>query len=146
MVAPGRRRGRPRRLNLLATSLPWKPGDNVVICLEVITHVGVYSIEAHVRALSTKLASGLLELGLPVAGGPPGPHLGHIVSVGQSGGGHHDTVDDPAMDELCAHLTGSGVRPSIRRGLLRMSVGVYNDDTDVDRVIELARDWVERHV
>ncbi len=112
--------------------------------LTLITDVGVESIEAHVRALAGRLASGLLDLGLPVAGGPPGPHLGHIVSVGRSGGGHHDTADDPAMNELHEHLTANGVRLSIRRGVLRMSVGVYNDDTDVDRVIELAREWVER--
>ena len=112
--------------------------------LTLITDVGVESIEAHVRALAGTLASGLLDLGLPVAGGPPGPHLGHIVSVGRSGGGHHDTADDPAMNELHEHLTANGVRLSIRRGVLRMSVGVYNDDTDVDRVIELAREWVER--
>ena len=63
--------------------------------LKLISSIGVARIERHLRALSARLVEGLLALGLPVAGGPPGPHLGHIVAVGQSGGGHHDTADDP---------------------------------------------------
>jgi len=114
-----------------------------VAALALITDIGVGRIERHVRALAARLATGLLDLGLPVAGGPPGPHLGHIVAVGQSGGGHHDTADDPAMNDLHAHLTEHRVRLSIRKGVLRMSVGVYNDDGDVDRVLELTRQWKE---
>ena len=111
--------------------------------LTFITEVGVEAIEAHVRALAVRLASGLLELGLQVAGGPPGDHLGHIVAVGESGGGHHDSADDPRMNALYEHLTAGGVRLSIRRGVLRMSVGVYNDASDVDRVLELVKTWKE---
>ncbi|MEJ2205226.1 MAG: aminotransferase class V-fold PLP-dependent enzyme [Gemmatimonadota bacterium] len=111
--------------------------------LSLIRRWGVGRIETHVRALSARLAAGMLELGLPVAGGSPGPHLGHIVAVGHSGGGHHDTADDPAMNDLHRYLADHGVRLSIRRGVLRMSVGVYNDVSDVDRVLELARRWME---
>ena len=111
--------------------------------LELIHAVGVRTIEAHVRRLATRLASGFLELGLPVAGGPPGPHLAHIVAVGTSGGGHHDSADDPRMNELSRWLITNGVRHSIRKGVLRFSVGVYNDDTDIDRTLDLARRWLE---
>jgi cysteine desulfurase/selenocysteine lyase len=111
--------------------------------LTLITEVGVDTIEAHVRSLAARLASGLLDLGLPVAGGPPGDHLAHIVAVGESGGGHHDTADDPRMNALYEYLTAGGVRLSIRRGVLRMSVGAYNDEADVDRVLELAATWKE---
>jgi cysteine desulfurase/selenocysteine lyase len=111
--------------------------------LALITAVGVGRIEDHVRALTARLVEGLLELGLPVAGGAPGPHLGHIVAVGHSGGGHHDTADDPAMNDLHRHLTSNGVKLSIRKGVLRMSLGLYNDVSDVDRVLALARAWVE---
>ena len=111
--------------------------------LELITEVGVDAIEAHVRKLAARLAVGLLELGLPVAGGPPGEHLGHIVAVGESGGGHHDSVDDPKMNALYEHLTANGVNLSIRTGVLRMSLAVYNNEDDVNRVLALAREWKE---
>jgi cysteine desulfurase / selenocysteine lyase len=109
--------------------------------LDLITSLGIARIEAHLRALSARLAEGLLEMGLPVVGGPPGPHLGHIVAMGHSGGGHHDTADDPAMNDLHRHLTANGVKLSIRKGVLRMSLGLYNDVSDVDRFLTLVRAW-----
>jgi cysteine desulfurase/selenocysteine lyase len=111
--------------------------------LELILSVGVEEIEDHVRRLAARLASGFLELGLPVAGGRPGPHLAHIVAVGESGGGRHYGADDPAMNDLYEHLTRNHVNLSIRRGVLRMSAAVYNNEADVDRVLELAREWVD---
>ncbi|HSW27911.1 MAG TPA: aminotransferase class V-fold PLP-dependent enzyme [Longimicrobiales bacterium] len=111
--------------------------------LELLASIGSDRIEAHLRALTARLVEGLLELGLPVAGGAPGPHLGHIVAVGKSGGGHHDTADDPVMNDLHRHLTANGVKLSIRKGVLRMSLGLYNDVSDVDRFLALVRAWVE---
>jgi selenocysteine lyase/cysteine desulfurase len=111
--------------------------------LDLIHSIGVPRIERHLRTLAATLVEGLLELGLPVAGGPPGPHLGHIVAVGRSGGGHHDTADDPALNDLYEHLTSNGVHLSIRRGVLRMSFALYNDLSDVTRTLELIREWVE---
>jgi cysteine desulfurase/selenocysteine lyase len=109
--------------------------------LDLIHSLGMERIESHVRGLASRLASGFLELGLPVAGGPPGPQLAHIVAVGRTGGGRHYTADDPRMNDLHGHLTRNRVHLSIRRGVLRMSVGVYNNQGDIDRVIELAREW-----
>ena len=111
--------------------------------LKVISSIGIDRIERHLRALAARLAEGLLELDLPVAGGSPGPHLGHIVAVGHSGGGHHDTADDPAMNDLYQHLTANGVHLSIRKGILRMSLGLYNDVSDVDRTLDLVRSWAK---
>jgi cysteine desulfurase/selenocysteine lyase len=111
--------------------------------LALIADIGVDRIEERVRTLAARLASGLLDLGLPVVGGAPGPHLAHIVAVGRSGGGHHDTTDDPETSALYGHLTAHGVRLSVRRGVLRLSVAVYNDEGDIDRVLELARGWRE---
>jgi cysteine desulfurase/selenocysteine lyase len=111
--------------------------------LDLIASVGMDSIESHVRRLAARLAEGFLDLGLPVAGGPPGPHLAHIVAVGQSGGGRHYTADDPAMNDLHRHLRENGVRLSIRRGVLRMTVALYNSEEEVDRVVELAREWIK---
>ncbi len=109
--------------------------------LAFIAEIGMRDIERHVRGLAESLASGLLELGLPVVGGAPGSDLAHIVSVGESGGGRHYTADDPAMNELHEHLTENRVRISIRSGVQRFSIGVYNDQADIDRVLEVAREW-----
>jgi selenocysteine lyase/cysteine desulfurase len=113
--------------------------------LRLIKSIGVRRIQQHLQALATRLVEGFLELNLPVAGGPPGPHLGHIVAVGHSGGGHHDTADDPAMNELYRHLTSHGVHLSIRKGVLRMSLGLYNNVADIDRTLELTRAWANQN-
>ncbi len=110
--------------------------------LGLLLDLGMEAVETHLRGLSVRLARGLLDLGLPVAGGEPGPHLAQIVAVGESGGGRHDGADDPAMNDLHRHLTENGVRLSVRRGVLRMSLGIYNTEEDVDRVVELCREWV----
>jgi cysteine desulfurase/selenocysteine lyase len=111
--------------------------------LELIHALGMGQVESHVRGLAARLASGLHDLGLPVAGGEPGPHLAHIVAVGETGGGRHYGADDPAMNELHDHLTRGGVKHSIRRGVLRMSVGLYNNEADIDRVVDLSREWLK---
>lgn len=110
--------------------------------LDLIHSIGMDRVEAHVRGLAARLAGGLHALGLPVAGGEPGPHLAHIVAVGVSGGGRHYGADDPTMNDLHEHLMRSGIKHSIRRGVLRMSIGLYNNDDDIDRVIASAREWM----
>lgn len=110
--------------------------------LALIRELGTPSIEAHVRGLAGRLIEGMLDLGLPVAGGRPGRHIGHIVAVGTSGGGRHYTADDPRMNSLHDHLSGNGVKLAIRRGVLRFSLHVYNNVDDVDRVIDLTRAWL----
>ena len=112
--------------------------------IELLRSIRMERVETHLRSLAARLATGLLELGLPVPGGTPGEHLAHIVSVGESGGGRHYTADDPKMNELYDHLTSNGVRLSIRRGVLRMSLGIYNDEADVDRVVALTQDWLNK--
>lgn len=111
--------------------------------LDLILTLGVPNIQAHLQGLAHRLVQGLVDLGLPVAGGAPGPHLAHIVAVGESGGGRHGTADDPAMNDLHAYLTDHGVRLSIRKGILRMSLGLYNNEADVDRVIHLCGNWMK---
>ncbi|WP_419933642.1 aminotransferase class V-fold PLP-dependent enzyme [Candidatus Palauibacter sp.] len=112
--------------------------------LDLLSDWGVERVENHVRGLAADLASRLLELGLPVVGGRPGPCLAHIVSVGESGGGRHYTADDPAMNSLYEHLTASGIRLAIRTGMLRFSIGVYNDESDISRVVEATQAWCAR--
>jgi selenocysteine lyase/cysteine desulfurase len=91
--------------------------------------------------LARRLASGLDQLGFKVAGGPAGTHLAGIVSVGQLGAGGHDTSDDPHTQGFAQALKRSGVRCSVRQGMVRLSFHLYNRDPDVDHVLDLARDF-----
>jgi selenocysteine lyase/cysteine desulfurase len=140
-IGPGDLSFKPGALRFELSNYNYLGLATVEPSLELITTLGVPAIEAHVRRLAVRLAKGLSELGLPVAGGAPGPHLAHIVAVGESLGGRHDGADDPAMNDLFSFLTRNGVVLSIRRGILRMSLALYNDEADVTRVLELAREW-----
>jgi len=136
---PGARRfdlGNYNYLGMLATRT----------ALGVINKVGVPAIEPHVRGLAATLAEGLLERGLPVVGGEPGPHLAHIVSSGRLGGGRHYTADDPEVNELHRHLVDANIVFSLRSGVLRFSFGAYNDESDVDAVLSAVDSWREAGV
>lgn len=109
--------------------------------LDFLSTVGVSTIEDHVRGLAARLADGLLDLGLPVVGGPSGDHLAHIVSSGRLGGGRHYTADDPEVNELHARLREANVVLALRSGILRLSFGVYNDESDVAHVLDVVRAW-----
>ena len=111
--------------------------------LELLGEFGMDRIEAHARGLARRLAEGFAALGLPLAGGA-GPDLAHIVAVGEAGAGLHDSTDDPRLASLYEHLTGNGVVLSVRRGVLRFSVHLYNTEDDVDRVLSLVRGWSGR--
>ena len=93
--------------------------------------------------LSHALARGFLDLGLPVAGGEPGPHLAKIVTVGEMSADHYATGDD-RYNQLHEHLVENRVKLSIRRGMLRFSLHVYNNMDDVERVLELTRTFLRR--
>ncbi|MBI3329948.1 MAG: aminotransferase class V-fold PLP-dependent enzyme [Nitrospinae bacterium] len=104
----------------------------------------IREIERYVVRLSHHLAQGFLELGLPVCGGTPGPHLAHIVSVGEMGTGSHYGTDDDRVNQLYTFLSEHEVRLSIRRGVLRFSLHVYNTRKDVERVLDLTQGWLRR--
>ncbi len=112
--------------------------------LEYLAGFGQEAVERYVLGLSHKLARGLLALGLPVSGGEPGPHLAHIVTVGSISQGH-DSTEDARMQSLHDHLVEHRVKLSIRRGVLRLSLHLYNTERDVDRVLELAGEWARRN-
>ena len=107
--------------------------------LDILNLVGTTVIEAHVTQLSQRLIDGLLSLGLPVAGGAAGPHTGNIVCIGHIGTGGHDTTDDLEISSLSQRLSDGGVVHTIRRGMIRVAFHLYNDEADIERVLELAR-------
>ncbi len=133
-LRPGARRFDLGNYNYLAATA-------IDASLEILVGIGTREIERYVRGLARRLAEGLLSEGMPVGGGGPGSDLAHMVAVGTSGGGRHYTAEDPAMNDLYQHLTEHQVQLSIRRGVLRFSLHLYNNDADVDRVIELAKKW-----
>lgn len=114
---------------------------NVDVTLEYLARYGQPAIEHYVVGLGHQLARGLLELGLPVSGGKPGAHLAHIVTVGDMAAGGHDSTNDARMQSLYDYLAERKVKLSIRRGVLRFSLHLYNTAADVERVIGLAKEW-----
>lgn len=111
----------------------------VKAALDLLNQLGTPAIDTYVRKLAIRMAEGFLETGLPVCGGAPGSHLGNIVALGTSGGGRHYTADDPALNALHDLLTSESVHLSIRKGVLRFSLHAYNNEDDVDRILEIAR-------
>jgi selenocysteine lyase/cysteine desulfurase len=110
--------------------------------LDLFLDIGPARIEQYVCGLAQRFAGGLHQLGLPVSGGPPGPHLAHTVTVGSFAANQNDAIDDAALESLYAHLTDNGVVLSIRRGMLRFALHLYNNEADVDRVLDLTRSWL----
>ena len=135
-MAAGARRFDLGNYNFLATAA-------VDASMAQLLDWGISNIERHVVSLSHALARGFLELGLPVAGGEPGPHLAHIVTVGAMSANHYGTGDE-RYNRLYEHLVAHRVKLSIRRGMLRFSVHVYNNMDDVERVLELTREFLRK--
>jgi cysteine desulfurase/selenocysteine lyase len=109
---------------------------------EILGH-GTPLVERYVTQLGHALAQGFLDLGLPVSGGKPGPHLAHIVTVGTMGDNHYGS-DDERFNRLYAWLGENRVKLSIRRGVLRFSLHLYNNMDDVERVLELTRGFLKK--
>ena len=108
--------------------------------LDLQLDIGPPVIEDYVCGLSRRLAAGLHQLGLQVSGGPPGPHLAHIVTAGNFTRETHESSGDPEADALYNHLAENDVILTVRRGMLRFSLHLYNNEADVDRVLDLVRE------
>jgi cysteine desulfurase/selenocysteine lyase len=133
-LAPGARRFDLGNYNFLATAA-------VDASMKQLLEWDTCRIEPYVRGLTHALARGLFGLGLAVVGGEPGPHLTKIVTIGSMSADHYGTGDE-RYNRLYEHLTAHRVKLSIRRGMLRFSLHVYNNMEDVERVLELTREFL----
>lgn len=133
-LAPGARRFDLGNYNFTAAA-------SLDVSLEYLARYGKPAIESYVLGLSHSLARGLLELGLPVSGGAPGPHLAHIVTVGDMAAGGHDSTNDTRMQSLYEYISERKVKLSVRRGVLRFSLHLYNTAQDVERLLGLVKEW-----
>jgi cysteine desulfurase/selenocysteine lyase len=136
-LAPGARRFDLGNYNFLATAA-------VNASMKQLIEWDTRRIEPYVQRLTHALARGFLDLGLPVAGGAPGPHLTKIVTVGAMSADHYGAGDE-RFNRLYEHLVENRVKLSIRRGLLRFSMHVYNNMDDVERVLGLTHEFLRRN-
>ena len=98
-------------------------------------------VERHVLSLAERMIAGLQRIGLPVFAAEPGPHRAHMVAIGDAIGNQHDSTDNPAMQSLYESLATDGIRTTIRRGIIRVSLHFYNTEADVDRLLAAAQKW-----
>lgn len=116
----------------------------VAPAMQLLLDLGPATVEREVCALAAAFANRMLDIGMPVFGGRPGPHSSHIVTVGGDLGFDHDAASDQEMATLYQHLAASGVRLSIRRDLLRFSFQIYNNMADVEQVVRLCAEWLRQ--
>lgn len=109
--------------------------------MKQLLDLGTQRIEKHVTGLVHALAQGYVDMGVPVAGGKPGPHLAGIVTIGNMSANHYGS-DDERFNGLYQYLGDNQVKLSIRRGLLRFSLHAYNNMDDVNRVLDLSRTFL----
>jgi selenocysteine lyase/cysteine desulfurase len=88
----------------------------------------VPAINAYVRVLTDRLAAGAASIGLSVA--PPHLRSGHLVGVHLRGA---------RPEAVAAALADADVYVSVRGHAVRVSPHVYNDEHDIDRLIEVLR-------
>ena len=110
--------------------------------LQLLLDLGQAEVEAYVCGLAREFADRMMEAGLSVFGGRSNAPTSQIVAVGKSLGIDHDATGDREMTDLHDFLVANGVRLGIRRGLLRFSFHIYNNQADIDMVVGLARKWL----
>jgi len=109
--------------------------------LEILGKIGTEKIERHVSTLTHDMARKLRNAGIPVYGGSPDPHFVHIVALGSRIKPDHDENHDSEINPLARILRNAGVRFSVRHGMIRLSLHLYNNQDDVDRLVDVAQRW-----
>jgi selenocysteine lyase/cysteine desulfurase len=132
----------PRRLELAPGADGFRLGvpSQIVLAgaaagLELWARFGADRIAGRIETLGARLADGLRQLEIPVAT-PAHPR--------ERAGVFALAVPDPAW--LMGELRRSGVETGAVRGMLRADVHAYNDDSDVDRLLDALRELRSRLV
>jgi len=137
LLMPGARRFEVGNYNFLAAAAV-EPG------LDILDALTPRAIEAHVLTLGEQIIEGLGKAGLPIFGAQGGHHRCHIVAVGDAIGSQHDATDNVTMQSLYRALCEAGIRLTIRRGILRLALHLYNNQEDVAQLVDAARRWRSR--
>lgn len=109
--------------------------------LAILESVGVEAIDRYTHQLALLLGDGLSDLDLAVIGWPSGPHIGSIVAIGSL---EPDPVLVARLTDLSEYLQRESVKLSERRGCLRFSFHLYNNEDDVSELLRLVRIWRQR--
>jgi selenocysteine lyase/cysteine desulfurase len=112
--------------------------------MEEIASLGTRAIEARVCGLAQRLAEELSETGLPVFGGTGCRDRRHIVAIGHALTEEHDATNDAMLLELHDHFMAARIRHTIRCGMLRLSLHLYNNEDDVGTAVAAARAFMRR--
>jgi cysteine desulfurase / selenocysteine lyase len=101
--------------------------------VKLLLETGIERIETHVLGLGTRLLEGISDLNLPVIT-PVDPALrAGIVAW-----------EDPGNAATAKQLAGRGVYVTGSSGRIRAGMHLYNDDSDVDRLVAGMREIVAR--
>ena len=112
--------------------------------LDLLSNVGTQAIDAHVTRLASRLSQDLQALGIDVANPATPTGRGSIVCIGTPDPRAHDRATNPEIAALSDRLSSGGVVHTIRRGMIRLAFHLYNQDSDVERVLELVADAPKR--
>ncbi len=98
--------------------------------LEYVEGVTTKAVYAHCRALLDRLGQGLLACGYTLSEAAQPGHESTIL------GFHASTLE--ATARLHARLRAHHIGVSLRQGMIRVSPYLYNDEADIDRLLEIA--------
>ena len=96
--------------------------------VDMLHEAGVANIAAHITALIDRAADALEAIGCEVS--PPPGHRAGILMI-------KPAADVDALAEACVERN---IAVSVRRGRLRLSPHLYNNEDDIDTLIDLLRD------
>ena len=114
------------RLEEAAPSFPLVYGLGAAV--EMLLDAGVADVASHITGLLDRAANALEAIGCEVSPAPE--HRAGILMI-------KPAADVDALAEACAERN---IAVSVRRGRLRLSPHLYNNEDDIDALVELLRD------
>ena len=115
------------RLEEAAPTFPMVYGLGAAV--DMLHEAGVANTAAHIAGLLDRAAGALEAIGCEVSPAPE--HRAGILMI------KPPSADVDALAEACAER---GIAVSVRRGRLRLSPHLYNNEDDIDALVDLLRD------